>query len=213
MTLLTRAPVRCAVLVALLVLLFAPVPIPWRVLVLAGAALVWTRVEAGTLAPLGLGRHGWRATLGWAAGLFLAGLISGELVQPAVARLFGTPIDYSGYGALAGNADAALRLLGYALTSAAIGEEVLFRGFLLHQLVALLGPGTAARRGAIAAAGALFGAAHYIQGAPGMLSTGLFGMLLGWAWFRSGRNLWALILAHAAIDSYGIAMLYLGRYA
>lgn len=89
---------------------------------------------------------------------------------------------------------------------------MLFRGFFLHQVTAIFGEGAVARRAAILASGALFGVAHFIQGWLGIVFTGLMGVVFAWAWFRSGRNLWALIMAHALIDTYGIAMMYLGRY-
>jgi uncharacterized protein len=53
--------------------------------------------------------------------------------------------------------------------------------------------------------------AHIIQGPVGVISTGVVGMIFGWGWFRSGRNLWALILGHALVDTYGIAMMFFGR--
>ncbi|WP_103097095.1 CPBP family intramembrane glutamic endopeptidase [Novosphingobium guangzhouense] len=210
--LLRRTPVRCLALATMLALLFAPVAIPLRVLLLAGLALMWTFVEAGRLAPVGVRRHGWRATLLWTGGVTGTGILFGEVGQPLLEWLLATHVDYSGYGVLVGNERAALQLLAYALTSAAIGEEVLFRGFFLHQVTAIFGEGAAARRGAILASGAFFGVAHFIQGWLGILFTGLMGVVFAWAWFRSGRNLWSLIMAHALIDIYGIAMIYLGRY-
>lgn len=204
---------RCLALATIVALLFAPVTIPLRVLLLAGTALLWTFVEAGRLAPVGLRRHGWRSTLLWTGAVTATGILFGEIGQPLLEWLVGIRVDYSGYGALVGNKRAALQLLAYALTSAAIGEEVLFRGFFLHQVTAIVGEGAAARRGAILASGAFFGVAHFIQGWLGILFTGVMGLAFAWAWFRSGRNLWALIMAHALIDTYGIAMMYLGRYA
>lgn len=192
-------------------LLFVPAAIPLRVLLLAGLALMWTFVEAGRLAPVGLKRHGWRSTLLWTGFVTATGILFGEVGQPALEWLLRARVDYSGYGALVGNERAALQLLTYALTSAAIGEEVLFRGFFLHQVTAIF-EGAAARRAAILASGALFGVAHFIQGWLGILFTGVMGLVFAWAWFRSGRNLWALIMGHALIDTYGIAMMYLGRY-
>jgi membrane protease YdiL (CAAX protease family) len=139
--------------------------------------------------------------------------IVGEVLQPTIERLLGIRTDYSGYGALAGNAEAALRLLGFALVSAAVGEEILFRGFLLHQFTGILGSGRRAQWVSIVTSSVIFGLAHLIQGPSGVLSTCVIGLIFGWAWFRSGRNLWATILAHALVDTCGIAMLYFGRYA
>lgn len=211
--LLQRTPVRCLSIALMIGFLFLPVPAFYRVLVVAGLALIWTLLEAGSLGPLGLRRHRLSSTLIWAFGIFVAGSGLGEILQPLIEYVLGIKIDYSGYGALAGNAAAALSLLTYAMTSAAIGEEVLFRGFLLHQLTAILGSGDRARWVSIAVGAILFGLAHWPQGPVGVIISGLGGVLFGWAWFRSDRNLWALILAHALTDASGIAMMYFGRYA
>jgi len=210
---LASRPVRLLTVVALLIMLFAPVGIPYRILLLAAAAAGLIYAETGGLAALGLGRHRWRDTAGWAALLAIGSILIGEFLQPAIAQLLGTPIDYSAYGALAGNADAAMRLLVFALTSAAIGEEIVFRGFLVRQLTKLLGEGAWRSPLVVAISALVFGAAHAPQGAVGVITTGIVGAVYAVAYLRNGRNLWALMLAHACTDSYGIAMLYFGRYA
>lgn len=210
---LASRPVRLLTVVALLITLFAPVGIPYRILLLAAAAAGVIYAETGGLTALGLGRHRWRDTAGWAALLAIGSILIGEFLQPAIAQLLGTPIDYSAYGALAGNADAAMRLLVFALTSAAIGEEIVFRGFLVRQLTKLLGEGTWRSPLVVAISALVFGAAHAPQGAVGVITTGIVGAVYAAAYLRNGRNLWALMLAHACTDSYGIAMLYFGRYA
>lgn len=210
---LASRPVRLLTVVALLITLFAPVGIPYRILLLAAAAAGLIYAETGGLTALGLGRHRWRDTAGWAALLAIGSILIGEFLQPAIAQLLGTPIDYSAYGALAGNADAAMRLLVFALTSAAIGEEIVFRGFLVRQLTKLLGEGAWRSPLVVAISALVFGAAHAPQGAVGVITTGIVGAVYAVAYLRNGRNLWALMLAHACTDSYGIAMLYFGRYA
>ena len=210
---LASRPVRLLTVVALLATLFAPVGIPYRILLLAAAAAGLIYAETGGLTALGLGRHRWRDTAGWAALLAIGSILIGEFLQPAIAQLLGTPIDYSAYGALAGNADAAMRLLVFALTSAAIGEEIVFRGFLVRQLTKLLGEGTWRSPLVVAISALVFGAAHAPQGTVGVITTGIVGAVYAVAYLHNGRNLWALMLAHACTDSYGIAMLYFGRYA
>lgn len=211
--LLNRTSVRCVAILLFLGLLVVPASIPFRVLLLACAALGWTVLATGSLKPLGLARSGLRVTLASGIGIAVAVTVLGEISQPLIDWALGIQSDYSAYGALAGDAGSALRLLGFALISAAFAEEVLFRGFLLYQLSAILGTGDAARWASIIFSGAIFGLAHAIQGPLGVVSTGLVGMVFGWAWFRTGRNLWALMLAHALVDTYGIGMLYLGRFA
>ena len=209
-SLLNRKSTRCLAIAIVFGLLILPVTIPLRVILLACIATIWTWMEAGNLKPLGFSRHRLSSTLIWGIGIAVAVTVFGAAFLPLIRQLLGVRSDLSAYGALAGNAPAALKLLGKALTSAAFGEEIVFRGFLLHQLTAILGSGKATRRGAIAISGLAFGFAHINQGLFGIVTTGLVGAIFAWAWFRTGRNLWALILAHALVDSYGIAMLYLG---
>lgn len=53
---------------------------------------------------------------------------------------------------------------------------------------------------------------HASQGVSGVLLTGLVGAVFGYAYLRSNRNLWALILAHGLVDTWGVTTLYLGWY-
>jgi membrane protease YdiL (CAAX protease family) len=43
-----------------------------------------------------------------------------------------------------------------------------------------------------------------------MLITGYVGIVLACAYFASGRNLWAPILAHGAVDSAALTLMYFG---
>lgn len=192
--------------------LFVPSPIPFRVVIIALAALVWTFLETREFKPIGLSRRRLGSTLIWGVATAVAVAAIGLVVLPLIERLTGMRSDLSVYVALVGNIKAALQLFAFMLVSAAIGEEILFRGFLLNQLTLMFGSGAVARGFAIVLGGVVFGAAHAVQGPVGMLSTGIVGMIFGWAWFRSGRNLWAMILAHALVDSYSIGMLYFGFY-
>lgn len=210
MAVLTKPPVRFLAIALIFGLLFIPAPIPYRVIMLAGAALFWTFLETRTLQPIGLGRHHLWSTMLWAISIAVGVVALAQVVEPIINRLFGVHPDLSGYGALKGNAQLVLQLLGFALVSAALGEEILFRGFLLHQLTALFGSSNRARWLSIAVSSILFGLAHSMQGLVGIITTGLVGLVFSWAWFRSGQNLWALMVAHALVDTYGIGMLYLG---
>ena len=82
------------------------------------------------------------------------------------------------------------------------GEEVVFRGFILHRLLVLAGE---TGRGQIIACGIqalLFGALHASQGGAGMIMTGLIGFTFAWFYLsRPDRSLWPLILVHALTDT------------
>ena len=212
MRLISHPAGRCVILVFFTIAVLWP-GIPFRMFGLAGIAVVISFAECGCLTPLGLDKPRLRHTAFFAILGFAAAVAVGELFQPMIERIFGIETDYSGYGSLAGNLPAAARLLLFAWTSAAICEELVFRGFILYQLTALLGRSRPAISFAIGASAILFGLAHWQQGAAGIVSTGVIGLMFALLFFRSNKNLWSLMLAHALIDTFGVATLYMGRYS
>lgn len=208
---LVRAGVIALVL-ALCYLRWAPSIV--RLPAIALLSLAWMRIETGGFARIGLA---WpvdaRATLRWALliTLIITVLIT-PVIEPWLTRLSGEEVDYSGYGPLLGNLSLALGLLGKAMLSAVIAEEVIFRGFLLHQLQALLGTARWVAPLVVVLGAVAFGVAHSAQGAVGMIVTGLAGAVAGAVYLASGRNLWATMLAHALVDIWGVGTLYYGWY-
>lgn len=84
--------------------------------------------------------------------------------------------------------------------SAAFGEELLWRGFLMDRLGRL--PGLGGRAVAVVVIQAvLFGLPHIYQGWSGVLITGTIGLIFGWMRLRANGNLWALIIAHGLVDT------------
>jgi membrane protease YdiL (CAAX protease family) len=56
----------------------------------------------------------------------------------------------------------------------------------------------------------LFGYGHYYKGASGVIDSGVAGLILGTAYMLAGRNLWASILPHGFIDTFGIIDAFFG---
>jgi membrane protease YdiL (CAAX protease family) len=56
----------------------------------------------------------------------------------------------------------------------------------------------------------MFGLAHFAWGWIGMLETTLFGLVMGIAYLRSGRNLWVTIIAHALGNTIKFLLIYSG---
>lgn len=176
------------------------------------AALVathrWRRLPwraIGLAAPDGAGRFALQTLLalllGWIAALAAMVL--------ALRGLGWAPVDASRFAHVQGDAGALLAMLAISWTTAAFGEEVLFRGFLQSRLQALLG----ARRhaGLLAAllqAGA-FAAGHWYQGATGVLVSASIGLAFGLLMLRF-RTVWPLVLAHGLIDTASMLALYAG---
>ncbi len=95
------------------------------------------------------------------------------------------------------------------LTSA-IPEELIWRGFLMTRLAKLTGGGRVAWILALALSSIHFGLLHFYQGVSGMVVTGLAGFLYGVAFLVFRRNLWVVIVAHAATHVISFTALYFG---
>jgi len=81
--------------------------------------------------------------------------------------------------------------------SAGICEELIFRGFLIRYLEAVV-PGLG-WSGAILAAALVFGIDHGYQGWKGMLQTGFLALVFTLLFVLAG-NLWVPMIAHALLD-------------
>ena len=104
-------------------------------------------------------------------------------------------------------------VLPVAWGTAAFGEELLMRGFVLDAISRLLG-GPSSRLAMVLAVvlqGAVFSAIHLYQGVGGAVIAGATGMMLGFVWLFSGRNLWAGIVLHGLIDTASMTAIYLGQ--
>jgi hypothetical protein len=158
-----------------------------------------------------LGRPNWSSALPYAAlatgGAYVIFTGGGALAQ---ALGFPSP-DPSAILDLVTESPQALALwvVGVAWFAAGFGEEVLYRGFLTDRLERL--GGLQGRVWPVLLAQAfLFGLPHAYQGASGMAVTGAVGLLLGWVRLQQRGNLWASILAHAAVDTISMSLAYAG---
>ena len=91
--------------------------------------------------------------------------------------------------------------------AAGFGEELLYRGFLMDRLMRLRGMRGRKWPAAIIQA-ALFGLPHLYQGWGGVLVTATIGLFLAWLRFANRGNLWACIIAHAAVDTIMLSLAY-----
>jgi len=89
------------------------------------------------------------------------------------------------------------RWYGFLCITAAICEETLFRGFLLHYLHAF--PFTLDLTLALLLSSVIFGLQHLYQGAAGAASTVVIGLLFGLLFLLTG-NLLLPMLLHAGLD-------------
>ena len=96
----------------------------------------------------------------------------------------------------------------------ALGEELLFRGFIINSLYNLL-PDKYLNNAVKWTLALLFtsvfvGIGHAYQGKTGMILTGFIGFFFGLVYLFSNRNLWASIITHGLYDTVAFIMLYHG---
>ena len=86
---------------------------------------------------------------------------------------------------------------------AGVGEEIVYRGFLITYLYDMLGgTGPAAIALTLLVPACAFGLAHYYQGREAVLKIVAMALLFGYFYFRTG-TLWPLMLLHTGIDAVG----------
>ncbi len=187
---------------------FLPLGAILSVLLPLAAAWYFLRREGVSWRSLAIGRRlSGQQLLGYTA---LATVVAYGLVLAAgaiVPWLGLSPPDYSLLSELLeGNLTMYLWfLIPVAWGSAAFGEELLVRGFLLHRLEGLTGTVVA-----LFLQASIFAAAHFYQGVSGMINVFLVGMVFGCIYLRCGRSLLPVFLAHGLVDTIGITGLYLG---
>ncbi len=112
------------------------------------------------------------------------------------------------FGDLAGNTALYLTWLSI-LWFAGPAEELYFRGFMIGQLQDIFGPSRLATALTIVIPALIFGAGHmYYLGLRGFVMTGGIGVTLGCLYVLYNRNIWPLMIAHAAFNSLTFTALY-----
>ncbi len=181
--------------------------------VLAGAAAaVWVTLRSGrSLADLGFRRpKRWWTVPFWVAGI-LAAFVMAQAAAPLVVGAFHElpQPDLSRYDFIRGNLASAIMMILVLPLTAAIPEEVLYRGFLINRLACLFDKGALGLTLAVLMQAIVFGAVHFEWGAGGMLVASIMGAVWGMAFVLCGRNLWIVILAHSTAHIALVMQLYL----
>lgn len=151
-------------------------------------AAAWSR-GAGFL---GLRPLPWGAFALWTAGLTAAGLATMAAFRLAAGRLGLREHPFLRH-LLPRSAGEKAAFVGVSF-SAGIGEELVFRGYVLGALIPVVGTA-----GAVVLSTISFAFAHAYQGVLGLLRTGILGAVLAWAVLASGSLLPAMA-AHTLLD-------------
>jgi membrane protease YdiL (CAAX protease family) len=137
----------------------------------------------------------------------MTGFILGSMVM---ANITGIPqqADVSGYNYMQGNLSMLLVSLAAIYIVSSFGEEVIYRGFLIHRVENLLGNNRKATWAAVVLSSVIFGLAHFGWGLVGVVQTTFMGLGLALSFLLFKRNLWLLVAAHAYMDTALIVPMY-----
>ena len=153
----------------------------------------------------------WSRALLWAAAAYALVILANVLVVIPLARHFAwAPTSVSALGSIDDNLPLLAFWLAVAWTTAAFGEELLFRGFLQSRLAGLLGDRAAGNVVAVLVQAVVFGLGHTAFGVRGTVTAGVVGVVFGMIYVVNGRNLWPLIIAHGVTDTVSLVALYFG---
>lgn len=187
--------------------------VPLRMLGLCLLATFLLRRRGLTWAAVGLRRPAsWWRVAGLIVGGYLALAVLAGLMMAFVLPALGLPADSSAaaFASIEGQVWKYVSWLLVAWSSAAIGEELVFRGFLQSRLESGFGRSRWALVAALLVQAVLFGLGHGYQGLGGVLLTTVAGLVLGAVRLAGRGNLVACMLLHALIDTVSLTAVFLG---
>lgn len=156
------------------------------------------------------GRLGYRKPVNIATTIF-GGIVFGVLLKffmkaVAMPLLGADPVNHA-YHFIAGNSSILARAI-WAMLVAGFAEETVFRGFMFERLQKILGERTLATVTIVIITSTLFALAHYPgQGISGVEQAAVTGLTFGTI-YAIRRNIWFVMVAHAAFDLAALWMIY-----
>jgi len=186
--------------------------LPNEVIILCVVGLLSLRLRDGGWSAMGLKRPAsWRRILLIALAAAALRILLGQFViEPATGFFWPKPTAPALANEIGGNAKIALLALVIVWTFAAFAEEIAYRGYLLTRAADIGYRSTRAYWIGIVVVSILFGYGHYYKGPSGIIDSGIAGLILGAAYMLAGRNLWASILTHGFIDTFGVIDAFFG---
>lgn len=168
--------------------------------------LVWAWLSRTPWADLGFVRpKSWLHTLVLAV---VFGALLKLIMKALVMPLLGAPEINQAFHFLVGNTAALPWILYRVTVGAGFGEETFYRGYLFERLGKLFGESVWAKASIVLLTSAWFGVVHYpFQGLAGAQQALLVGLIFGTI-FALKRQIYFLIIAHAAFDIMAVAIIY-----
>jgi uncharacterized protein len=134
-------------------------------------------------------------------------LLQLSLTKPILNRLTGERQDLSQFAGLQGSLGSLLVLLALSWTLAAIGEEIVYRGYLPRRVNDVFGENTAGLWIGVGLSSVLFALIHTEQGIIGVALTFLDALFFSFL-RRRFRNLWAAVLGHGFNNTIGLTTFF-----
>jgi CAAX protease family protein len=186
--------------------------VPNEVIILSVVGLVSIRLRDGKWSAMGFKPPAsWQRLLLIALTAAAFRILVGQfLIEPVASLFWSKPTAPAMANEITGNVKIALIALLLVWTFAAFGEEIAYRGYLLTRAADIGKRSTTAYWIGIVLVSILFGYGHYYKGASGVIDSAVAGLILGMAYMFAGRNLWASILAHGMIDTFGVIDAFFG---
>lgn len=142
-----------------------------------------------------------------AFGLFVVYVFA---IVPRIEMLTGVPIDYSSMSNLIGDLSTTIVWLFIVWATAAFGEEIIFRGYLMRQFVKFFGDSKISLAVNILIFASFFGYMHMQQGITGQIVAASTGALFPIIFYMRKYDLWFLIMIHSFFNTLGILSFYFG---
>lgn len=185
-------------------------PMPIKTVVLAIAAWLLIRSAGERLSDFGLRcpRPMWLAVVlvlaFFGIKLFVAQPLSDALTDWLnIARG-----DHGTFDHLRGNLPALVAWLAAAWLVGGLGEEFIFRGYLMKRVANVLGGGAGSWTAALILQALVFGSMHFYLGVGGMISATIGAIFFGLFFLLARRNLWPAIMVHGLWDSLVLILIY-----
>lgn len=179
---------------------------PYTFCVIIAVILLFTYLQDGNLKNLNFKKIGLSEIM-IILGCYLVLELSMDFVfQPLVSKIFNEPADYSSFKVIEGNPQKYFKWLFNMWISAAVGEELLFRGFAFSQLKRWFGKNQLV---IVLLSAVMFSLPHLYQGISGLVMTFLFGLAFGLIYLKF-KNIWINIIIHGLIDTVFLTLSYYG---
>jgi len=140
------------------------------------------------------------AILYYFADQYLVDPIASKFAPPGLPEIF----------SMKGNVKKLIIGLTLSWTTAAFLEEIVFRGYLIHRCIDLIGETLVSKIIIVLITGITFGFVHSYQGLNGAISAGFIGVMQAAVYFINGKKLIIPIIAHGTFDTIGFTLLFLG---